>query len=60
MIIKSKEKSYLVIPIEEIFDEIDKLETEIIVRGYKKESELYKIGMIRINQLNQILHKYSF
>lgn len=27
---------------------------------YKKESELYKIGMIRINQLNQILHKYSF
>lgn len=60
MIINSKEKSYLVIPLEEIFNEIDLLETEIIVRGYKKSAELYKIGMIRINQLNELLRKYSY
>lgn len=59
MIIEGIVKEYIVIPIDELYNEIDVLETEIIVHGYDKNSELRKIAEIRIKQLEEILEHYS-
>jgi len=59
MIIKGTKTDYLVIPIDELYNEIDILETEIIVHNYDINSELRNIAEIRIKQLKELMEHYS-
>lgn len=59
MIIKGTKTDYLVIPIEDLYNEIDILETEIIVHNYDINSELRNIAEIRIRQLKELMEHYS-
>ena len=59
MIIKGKTTDYLIIPIEELYNEIDILETEIIVHGYDYNSELRIIVEARIKQLKELIATYE-
>lgn len=59
MIIKGTKTDYLVIPIEDLYNEIDILETEIIVHGYDINSELRNVAELRIRQLKELLEHYS-
>lgn len=59
MIIKGKTTDYLIIPIEELYNEIDILQTEIIVHGYDYESELRLIAETRIKQLKELMDHYE-
>lgn len=59
MIIKGRETDYLVIPIEELWNEIDILETEIVVHGYDQNDELRIIAETRIKQLKELMKHYE-
>lgn len=59
MIIKGKTTDYLIIPIEELYNEIDILQTEIIVHGYDYGSELRLIAETRIKQLKELMDHYE-
>lgn len=59
MIIKGTKTDYLVIPIEDLYNEIDILETEIIVHNYDINSELRNIAELRIRQLKELMEHYS-
>lgn len=59
MIIKGTKTDYLVIPIEELYNEIDILETEIIVHNYDINSELRNVAELRIRQLKELIEHYS-
>jgi len=59
MIIKGKETDYLVIPIEDLYNEIDILETEIIVHNYDINSEIRNVAELRIRQLKELMEHYS-
>lgn len=59
MIIKGTKTDYLVIPIEDLYNEIDILETEIIVHNYDINSELRNNAEIRIRQLKELMEHYS-
>ena len=59
MIIKGTKTDYLVIPIDELYNEIDVLETEIIVHNYDINSELRNITELRIRQLKELMEHYS-
>ena len=59
MIINTEENEYLVIPMNELLDELDKLQVELDVRYYKEES-LDKILLInRIATIEQIIAYYK-
>ena len=59
MIIKGTKTDYLVIPIEDLYNEIDILETEIIVHNYDVNSELRNVAELRIRQLKELMEHYS-
>ncbi len=59
MIIKGTKTDYLVIPIEDLYNEIDILETEIIVHNYDINSELRNVAELRIRQLKELMEHYS-
>ena len=59
MIIKGTKTDYLVIPIDELYNEIDVLETEIIVHNYDINSELRNVAELRIRQLKELMEHYS-
>ena len=59
MIIKGTKTDYLIIPIEDLYNEIDILETEIIVHNYDINSELRNIAELRIRQLKELMEHYS-
>lgn len=59
MIIKGKETDYLVIPLAELYDDIDVLKTEIIVRGYDKKDELRIIAESKIEQIEDLIYYYE-
>lgn len=59
MIIKGKETDYLVIPLAELYDDIDVLKTEIIVRGYDKKDELRIIAESKIEQIEDLISYYE-
>ena len=59
MIIKGKTTDYLIIPIEELYNEIDILQTEIIVHSYDYGSELRLIAETRIKQLKELMDHYE-
>ena len=59
MIIKGKETDYLVIPLKDLYNDIDVLKTEIIVRGYDKKDELRIIAETRIEQLEELIEYYE-
>lgn len=59
MIIKGTKTDYLVIPLDELYNEIDVLETEIIVHNYDINFELRNNAEIRIRQLKELMEHYS-
>ena len=59
MIIKGTKTDYLVIPIEDLYNEIDILETEIIVHNYDINSDLRNVAELRIRQLKELMEHYS-
>lgn len=59
MIIKGKETDYLVIPLKDLYEEIDMLETELIVRNYSAENHLRIITEERITQLKELIEYYD-
>lgn len=59
MIIKGTKTDYLVIPIEDLYNEIDILETEIIVHNYDINSEIRNVAELRIRQLKELMEHYS-
>lgn len=59
MMIKGTKTDYLVIPIDELYNEIDVLETEIIVHNYDINSELRNVAELRIRQLKELMEHYS-
>lgn len=59
MIIKGIETDYLVIPINELYDEIDVLKTEIIVHGYDYSDVLRIRADSKIEQLEDLLEFYK-
>ena len=59
MIIKGKETDYLIIPLADLYNEIDVLETEIIVHNYDISSEIRNDAELRIRQLKELIAHYS-
>lgn len=59
MIIKGKDTNYLVIPLKDLYNEIDILKTEIIVRGYSKSNTDRIIAETRITQLEDLIESYE-
>lgn len=59
MIIKGAKTDYLIIPIDDLYNEIDILETEIIVHNYDINSELRNVAELRIRQLKELMEHYS-
>lgn len=59
MIIKGKETNYLVIPLKDLYNEIDILKTEIIVRGYTNSSRNKIIAETRLEQLEELIEYYE-
>ncbi len=59
MIIKGTKTDYLVIPLDELYNEIDVLETEIIVHNYDINSELRNIAEVRIKQIKELIEHYN-
>jgi len=59
MIIKGKDTNYLVIPLKDLYNEIDILKTEILVRGYDKAKAERIIAETRIEQLEELIEYYE-
>jgi hypothetical protein len=59
MIIKGIKTDYLVIPLDELYNEIDVLETEILVHNYDINSELRNIAEVRIKQIKELIEHYN-
>lgn len=59
MIIKGKDTNYLVIPLKDLYNEIDLLKTEILVRGYNKSNPDRLIAETRILQLEELIEYYE-
>lgn len=59
MIIKGTKTDYLVIPIEDLYNEIFLLKTEIIIHNYDINSEIRNVAELRIRQLKELMEHYS-
>ena len=59
MIIKGKDTNYLVIPLKDLYNEIDILKTEILVRGYDKSRAERIIAETRVEQLEELIEYYE-
>lgn len=59
MIIKGKETDYLIIPLADLYNEIDVLKTEIIVHGYDHSNVLKLIADTKIQQLEELIEFYE-
>lgn len=59
MIIKGEDTNYLVIPLKDLYNEIDVLKTELIVRNYNSNNPLRIMTEERITQLTELIEHYA-
>lgn len=59
MIIKGEDTNYLVIPLKDLYNEIDVLKTELIVRNYNSNNPLRIMTEERITQLTELIEYYG-
>ena len=59
MIIKGEDTNYLVIPLKDLYNEIDILKTELIVRNYNSNNPLRIRTEERITQLTELIEYYG-